>query len=66
MKITANLIEIERLIRKCADIQHRDSYAACEGCVLDSFCESGEEMHKLIDYAHAEVATDDRPDKLGC
>jgi hypothetical protein len=59
MKITANLIEIERLIRKCADIQHGNSYAACKNCVLESFCESGEEMHKLIDYTHAEVANDE-------
>ena len=51
MKIAANLIEVERLIRKCAEIQHGNTYSPCKDCVLESFCESSEEMHKLIEYS---------------
>lgn len=56
MKIRADLIEIERLIRKCAEIQHGNVYEPCTCCVLQIFCESGEEMHKLIEYIPEEVA----------
>ena len=30
-------------------------YEPCTCCVLRSFCESGEEMHKLIDYMPEEA-----------
>lgn len=50
MKIKANLGEIERLVRKCAYIQNANSYAPCANCVLEDFCLSNDEMHKLIEY----------------
>lgn len=59
MKIVANLIEVERLIRKCAEIQHGNTYSLCKNCVLESFCESGEEMHKLIEYTLTEANDDE-------
>lgn len=59
MKITANLIEVERLIRKCAEIKHENAYSSCKNCVLESFCESGEEMHKLIEYTITEASKDE-------
>lgn len=50
MKIKANLVEIERLIRKCAYIQNANVYTPCTYCVLEDICASSDEMHKLIEY----------------
>ncbi len=58
MKISANLQEIESLIRKCQKIQDESTYAPCEKCVLEDFCEGCEQLHKKITF-EAKETTDE-------